>query len=223
MSITSHSDNTIFDYNYSLIANDLTGKNIIYKTQYIFDDDTQIDGDGPQSDWQQTLLCIEKTDDDYIYHIYNSNFFHAYSYAYLSKVTKFYPCMIKFSKIQTDFINISEKSTSDIGNFIKFFNDQICHGFHSGDEFLISELKILYSKIEDLEIILEDKITKEREEREKQEIEYKKSDAYQKSLIEEFAYKEIRDEEYRLKEEERLKRCIEAYGEEKGRLFWQRL
>ena len=217
------SNKSIFDYNYSLIANDLTGKNIIYKTQYIFDDETQTDRDGPESTWQQTLLCIEKTDDDYIYHFYNSNFFQAYSYPSLRQVSKFYPFMIKFSKIKTDFEDISEKSTSHIGNFIQLCNNIISYGLFSKDELLVNEIKMLYPKIDELEVILDEKITKEREEREKQEIEYKKSDAYQKSLIEQFAYEEIKNEEYKQKEEERLKRCIESMGEEKGRLFWERL
>ena len=60
----------------------LTDENIIYSVQFISNEDVQIDRDGPDSNWNITFLCIEKIENDYIFHFNFSDEFHSYSYPY---------------------------------------------------------------------------------------------------------------------------------------------
>ena len=80
--MSQYNSDTILPQNLSTAMINLKDKNIIYFVQYISNEDTQIDGDGPQSWWNITLLCIEKTEDDYIFHFNYSDSIHGYSYPY---------------------------------------------------------------------------------------------------------------------------------------------
>jgi len=212
-----------FTENLAFVQNELKGKNIIQCFQYILDDDTQIDGDGPQSWWSVEFLCIEKTDDDYIFHTFAVNNLHSYSYPYFVRINETKPVSIKLSSLKTQVDNLFNSSTHEISRFIYMWENSYCHALSTKDEVLLKELNSISSKIDDLNEIL----TKQYEEDEKQRQEYLKSPEYQaQQEAEQKArdlYKKEERERYEKKEQERLKICIEAYGEVEGTRFWQRL
>ena len=219
----NYSNDSIFEQNFETALKSLVNKNIIYKTQYIGDEETQIDGDGPESSWQIICLCIEKTDDDYIFHLFQSGYLHSYSYPSLKVVDKFNLFSQKLSQIKEIGISIYNKSANEISNYIRMFNDHYCAGFQSKDEDLIKDLKSLSLQIDDLEIILDDLYKKERIQRDKKYEEYLKSDEYKQYLQIDKEYKEKLAKEYRIKEEARLKLWVDKYGEEKGTHYFNRL
>jgi len=179
----------------------LIDKNIIYSNQFISNDDTQIDSDGPQSYWNITLFCIEKIESDYIFHFNYSDYIRGYSYPYLKVVNNFSTFSKKLSDLKNDFNNIIEKDTKDIGYFLKMWEDNYCCAFHSNDTDLINEMNILGSKIELINETYEQRSTIENEERDKKYQEYKQNS----------------------KDEKELKRCIDMYGEEEGYQFYKKL
>ena len=219
----AYNNDYIFQKNLETVSKSLTDKNIIYSTQYIADEETQIDRDGPDSSWQIVFLSIEKTDDDYIFHLFQSEFLRAYSYPSLKVVNKFNPFAQKLSDIKNRGSSIYDKPTNEINNYIRMFNDHYCAGFQSNDQDLIKDLKSLGLQIEDLEILLDERYKKERIQREKESAKYLKSDEYKQYLQTEKEYKEKLAEENRIKEEARLKLWVEKYGEEKGTQYFNRL
>ena len=222
MAYNSRND-SIFEKNFETVSKSLVDKNIIYKTQYIGDEETQIDGDGPESSWQIIVLCIEKTDDDYIYHLFQSGYLHSYSYPSLKVVDKFNLFSQKLSQIKEIGISIYNKPSNEINNYIRMFNDHYSAGFQSNDQDLIKDLKSLSLQIDDLEIILDDLCKKERIKRDKQYEEYLKSDEYKQYLQIDKEYKDKIAEENRKSEEARLKLWVDKYGEEKGTQYFNRL
>lgn len=207
-----------FPQNLSLVLTNLKDKNIIYSVQYIFDEDVQTDRDGADSTWNINVLCIEKTEDDYIFHFNYSNHIHAYSYPYFKEINKFDMYSKKLSDLKNDFINILTDK-SNMNRFINMWNDEYCYAFRADDTNLLTELKSLSDKMVEIEDIYEKYCELERAKYEKEKEEYEKSDAYKQYLQDEINRKAKRDAEYRQEEEERLRRCIELYGEIDGRKF----
>jgi len=210
------SNNKIYAQNEALALSHLKDKMIIYSVQYISNEDTQIDGDGPTSSWDQSFLCIEKTENDYIFHFFRSDNFHTYSYPYIKAVTKYYPFSQKLSDLQKQFSDILSKSYSDINSFINYWNEDLSFALICNDKDLNHQMKILSSKIDELEIIADEKykIIKEKQDREYEE--YLKSDAYNQYLQDEIERKKKEQEDYEKKEKERLAHLIKMFGEVEG-------
>ena len=212
-----------FTENLAFVQNELKGKNIIQCFQYILDEDTQIDGDGPQSWWSVEFLCVEKTDDDYIFHTFAKNNLHSYSYPYFVRIDKNTSFSIKLSSLKIQVDNLFNKDTYEISRFISMWENSYCHTLSTKDEVLLKELISISSKIDELNEIL----TKQYEEDEKKRQEYLKSPEYQAQqeadMKERELYKKRERERYEKQEQERLKLCIEAHGEVQGKIFWERL
>ena len=221
--MSNYNNDYTFKHNLDLVSKGLEGKNIIFSNQYIADDETQYDRDGPESTWSIHIICIEKTVDDYIYHQFQSDWLHSYSTPSFRAVNKFHSFTRKLSDFKNELNNIFDKSTNAMCKSIEMFNDTYCAGLQSNDELLINELKIISSKIVDLEIIYEEKYDKEQIERDIKYKKYLKSDEYKQYLKDEKEREIKKKEEEDKKEAERLKICIEKYGEVEGTKFWQRL
>jgi len=119
--------------------------------------------------------------------------------------------------------SLFDKPSYEILRFVTAWEESYSNAFKSNDEILLKELISISSKIDELNVIL----TQKREEEDKAHQVYLQSPEY-KAQIEEYQkaddlYRKQEKEKYEKQEQERLQRCIEAYGEEKGRLFWQRL
>jgi len=213
----------IFEKNLETVSKDLIGKDIIYSTQYISNDETQIDGDGPQSSWQIVFLCIEKTNDDYIFHLFESKFLNAYSYPYLTVINEFHPFTQKLSYLKEREMTISEKSTNEINSYIEMFNNHYSYGIQCSDQILVNDLKKISHKINELEIILDERYKKERIEKDKKYEEYIRSEEYKEIIKIQKEYNEKLEEEYRIKEVKRLKLWTDEYGVELGTEYFNRL
>ena len=221
-----NTNNEIFEANLKTVSKSLNienHENIIYSTQYTCDEDIQIDQDGPQSCWQIVVLCIEKTSDDYIFHFFQSDYLRSYSNPYLAIVSKFHPFTQKLSDLKVKGSTISEKSSNEINNYIQMFNNYYCHGFQCSDQVLINDINTLSLQIGDLEEILVEKYKKEHIEKDLKYEKYLKSDEYQEIIKKQREYDEKTKEEYRIKEEKRLKLWIDAHGVEKGTQYFNRL
>jgi len=59
--------------NMKTIKKELIGDKIIYVNQFIFDSETQIDGDGPWSSWNIQIDVLEEIEDDFVSHLFFSN------------------------------------------------------------------------------------------------------------------------------------------------------
>ena len=219
----AYNNDYIFEQNLKTVSKSMIDKNIIYKTQYIADEETQIDGDGPESSWQIIFLCIEKTDDDYIFHLFQSDFLRAYSYPSLKVVSKFNLFSQKLSEIKDKGISIYNKPSVEINNYIRMFNDHYCIGLKCSEPDLTNDLKSLGLQIDDLEIILDARYKKERIQREKKYEEYLQSDEYKQYLKIQKEEKDKLEEQYKQKEAERLKHWVDKYGEELGTQYFNRL
>jgi len=216
-----NSNQSIFEKNQATVFAKLQDKIIIHSKEYISNEDIQIDGDGPQSTWNQTFLCIEKTNDDYIFHFFNSEYFDSYSYPHFNIINKYHHGFKKFSELKNDFSDIFDKSHIHMNHFLNSWYNSYSYGFNTSDKDLNDQMMILHNKCDELEIICEEKFKIDREKRDKEYEEYLKSDEYKQYLAEDFVRNEIKEEEYREKEAERLKRCIAAYGEKDGYRFWK--
>jgi len=108
-----------------------------------------------------------------------------------------------------------------MNHFLNNWYNSYSYGFNTSDKDLNDQMMILHNKCDELEIICEEKFKIDREKRDKEYEEYLKSDEYKQYLAEDFVRNEIKEEEYREKEAERLKRCIAAYGEKDGYRFWK--
>jgi hypothetical protein len=219
---TQHNYDATFKYNILNVMKNLKDKNIIYSIQYIHDEDTQIDQDGPQSDWYISLLCIEKTEDDYIFHFNHSSNIHAYSYPYFVIVDKFTPFSKKLSDLKHDFDTILNTKLN-MNKFITMWENDYYYAFHTGDTDLTSELMNLSVKMIEIEKVYEKKCKIDREIAEKEREKYLQSDEYKKFVQEQEEYKAKQEAEDKQKEDDRLKYCIEKFGEVEGRLWHARL
>jgi hypothetical protein len=173
--------NTTFSLNLSDVMKQLIDKNIIYSVQYISNEETQIDSDGPQSYWNITLLCIEKIENDYIFHFNYSNEMHSYSYPYFKHAIKFTLFSRKLSDLKNDFIKILNKESGiDIYGFIRMWNEDYCYAFNTGDANLLSELMNLSVKMMDIESAHEIKCKEEYEQslQDKAKEDYKQKEEY---------------------------------------------
>lgn len=144
-------NNTVTYHNVSKVMDKLIDKNIIYVVQYISNDDTQVDVDGPQSCYNITILCIEKTENDYIFHFNYSDYIYSYSYPSIICVDKFTASSKKLSDLINEINTIKEKSTYYINNFVKHWENDYCKVFEVSDEKLKSEMIILQSKMDEIE------------------------------------------------------------------------
>jgi hypothetical protein len=212
-----------FQQNLAFVSKALISKNIIFSKQYISDDETQIDGDGPSSSWCIKLICIEKNGNEYIFHCFQSNWLESYSYPHYAVINKWSPFMLVLSNFKNNIDSIFEKSCNDINNVIRSWNDVYCFGFRSNDDSLIKELNNLAPKIEELEILYDKKLEIQCEEQKRLHDEYIQSDEYKENQKKMNQYKIQQEEEYAQKEAERLKYLVDKYGEEQGRRSWQRL
>jgi hypothetical protein len=216
--------NTTFSQNLSNVMKNLKNKNIIYSVQYISNEDTQIDQDGPQSYWNINLLCVEKTEDDYIFHLNYSNETHGYSYPYFKVMNDFKLYSKKLSDLKNDFDIIFNKEYNvDVGHFIKIWNEDYCYALNTDDKDLTSELMSLSVKMMEIESEYEKECYIQMAKHDKEREEYRQSEEYKKFLQDEKERKEKEEADYRQKEEERLKYCIEKYGEVEGRRWHSRL
>lgn len=213
-----------YPQNLSLVLTNLKDSNIIYSKQYISNEETQFDADGLESNWSITILCIEKTEDDYIFHFnYSNDQFHSYSYPYFREVSKFSTWSKKLSDLKNETMLISEKSTSDIGKYLNPWDNDYRMIFESSDEKLKSEMNILSSKVDEIETLYIEKCDIERAQIEKERKEFLQSEEYQQILQEE-KDRDAKQKEHEAKEEEdRLQLCIKLYGEVDGRKFHSRL
>jgi hypothetical protein len=59
--------------NLETIKKDLIGDKIIYFNQFIFDPETQTDGDGPWTTWNIQVDVLEEIEDDFVSHLFSSN------------------------------------------------------------------------------------------------------------------------------------------------------
>jgi hypothetical protein len=59
--------------NLQTIKKDLIGDKIIYSNQFIFDPETQIDGDGPWTTWNIQIDVLEEIEGDFVSHLFSSN------------------------------------------------------------------------------------------------------------------------------------------------------
>jgi hypothetical protein len=219
----NYRDDDTFKNNLETVYKNLIDKNIIYSTQYIHDEDINCDGDGFESYWEIVFLCIEKTENDYIFHIFNSDQIHSYAQPYFKTIYKFNQSSKKLSDIKETVKTISEKSKNEICNFIYMFENHLRRGLKCSDQNLVKYLKSLSILIKDLEIILDKMNNIDQKERDLQYQEYLKSDEYKAFIKERKEYSEKLEKEIRIKEDARLKLLIEKHGEELGRQYFNRL
>jgi hypothetical protein len=222
--MSKHNYDATLPQNLSIAMINLKDKNIIYSVQYLSNEDVQCDGDGYNSYWNITLFSVEKTKDDYIFHFNYSDTIHGYSYPYYKNISKFRLYSKKLSDLKNDFDTIFNKESKiNIGHFISEWNYEYAHAFHSGDSILTSELKNLSVKMIEIEKEYEKQCEIDIEIAKKERKKYLQSEEYMKYLQEEKERKEKEEADYQKKEEERLKLCIEKYGEVLGREFHSRL
>ena len=157
----------------ALIKLNLNQDDIVFSTQYISDDDTQIDADGLHSYWHINLLLIQKTLTDYIFHFIISDRYEAYTYPYYKEINldQFNNFSEKLSDLKKEVITISEHSYVEIDNFILSWDDYYSHAcpttaksqIYSIDETLHTEMHNLSIKINELRDISSKKFLIEKE------------------------------------------------------------
>ena len=136
----------------ALIKLNLNKDDIVFSTQYISDDDTQIDADGPHSYWHINLLLIQKTLTDYIFHFIISDRYESYTYPYYKEINldQFNNFSEKLSDLKKEIITISDHLYADIDNFILTWDDYYSHACSTTDETLHTEMNNLSIKINEL-------------------------------------------------------------------------
>jgi hypothetical protein len=103
------------------------------------------------------------------------------------------------------------------------WNKDYCFALNIDDTNLLAKLKSLSVKMVEIEDLYKKECDIKREKREKEREEYEQSEEYKQYLQEEKDRKAKEETDYRQKEDDRLKRCIEKYGEVEGRRFYGRL
>ena len=156
-----------FPTNLSTAMTNLIDKNIIHSEQYISDEDVNISNDGPESYWHINLLCIEKTDDDYIFHVNSSFQFHSYGFPGFDIVSKFSLYSEKLSDLKNKTNIIYDMSLSYMRDYLYKWRDYL-KIYESDDEKLVSEMKILASKLDDIDILYNEKCISNEEQKEVQ-------------------------------------------------------
>jgi hypothetical protein len=173
--------------------------------------------------WRVEFFSIEKIENDFIFHIFSSAYVRAYSYPYLCNIDNSNHHFITLTNFKIQLKSIFDKSYQDISNFIMRYEESYSHAHNSKDEDLTKEMKEIALNIYDLENLRD----KKRDEQNKAYQEMLLSDEYKakcKVIEEKLAeYNKEKAKKYQEEEQERLKRCIEAYGEKDGYSFWQRL
>jgi hypothetical protein len=142
----------INSYNMDKVINNLKDRDIIYSIQYISNEETEIDADGPTSCYNITILCIEKEKSDYIFHFNFSDYIRSYSYPSIICIDKFTLSSIKLSDLKNQINTISEKSPDYIYKFIQYWENNYSKIFGVSDENLKSEMMILQTKIDDITV-----------------------------------------------------------------------
>jgi len=221
--INVHNYDSTFTENLAFFLNELKGKNIIYSVQYIINEDTEIDRDGPESWWCVEFLSIEKTDEDYIFHTFTSNTLHSYSFPYFVLIKKAKYRSVTLSYLKNQITNLFDKPLDEISSFISIWKQSYSHASKSTDETLLKELITISSTISELKVIQKKKVEKIQQDYQKyiESSEYKKIQKEFQKYQQESRKKE--EKLYEKKEEERLVLCVEQFGEIEGRRFWKRL
>lgn len=217
---------TSFPTNYPPGLNKLDGKTIVHSTQFILDEETQIDGDGPNSTWFQFILYIEKKDDDYVFHLFSSpNMQQDYSYPYFKIISDYNLTSMSMTdfqnKIDSYLGNINEFPTYEISNFISSYNNYTGHA-NLNSEIFRNKMKQLNNNLFTLKRLNNKRIDNERKAFACTYDKYLQSDEYKEILEQRRIIDEKAKEVELQKEEIRLQYLIKEYGEEKGRQFHAR-
>ena len=217
----THYDNTL-KANLASVQSHLNDADIIYSSQSVEDDETQIDGDGPWTTYYIYLSCVEKKDDEFIFHTFMSNMLQGIS-GRIGITTFPSKYSITLTQLTNNLITLNEKSSNYIDNFIQTWNRYHIQSIASKNDDLISKMNIMSDIIQKMEELANTKAIEEHTEHDRKHQEYLNSDMYKLMLEEEKEYQIQRKKEEELKEQERLQRCIEAYGPIEGHNFWRRL
>jgi hypothetical protein len=224
---------TTFPTNYQTVLKKLDGKTIIYSVQFILNEETQIDRDGPESTWDQFFFCVEKEEvevenngeknTDYVLHLFQSaSMLHSYSYPSFYTIANYNHSFSKLSdlkeKTEAYLENIDAFPTREISGFIQLY-DMYTSYCNTHDENFNKQIKALNIRFYMLRKFNNKRIDKERKAFACTYEKYIQSDEY-KNILEQqqIAEKQVKDVE-RQKEEERLQLLINLYGEKQGRLY----
>lgn len=215
--------NTTFTTNYPMVLKKLDGKTIVHSVQFIFDEETQIDGNGLNSTWYQFILCLEKTEDDYVFHLFMSpNMLQDYSYPYFKLIPDYNLSSVSLSdfknKIDSYLGNIDAFTTREISNFICSYDRHTGHA-NLADENFRNQMKQLNINMFALKRLNNKRIDKERKAFACTYEKYLQSDEYKKIQEERMEAREIVAEIEHKKENNRLQHLINLYGEKQGRLY----
>ena len=217
----NHYDNTL-KANFASVQSSLNDADIIYMSQSVENDETQIDGDGPWTTYYIYLSCIEKKDDEFIFHTFMSNMLEGI-YGRIGITTFPSKCSITLTQLTNNLSTLGEKSSNYIDNFIQTWNRYHIQSIDSKNDDLISKMKSLCDSILKMEELASSKAIEEHTEYDKKHQEYLNSEEYKLILEKEKIYQIQCKNEEEQKEQERLQRCIEAYGPIEGPNFWRRL
>lgn len=217
----THYDNTL-KANFASVQSRLNDADIIYFSQSVENDETQIDGDGPWTTYYIYLSCIEKKDDEFIFHTFMSNMLEGI-YGRIGITTFPSRCSITLTQLTNNLSTLGEKSSNYIDSFVQTWNRYHIQSIASKNDDLISKMKNLCDSILKMGDLSNSKAIEEHAEYDRKHQEYLNSDEYKLILEKEKEYRIRRKNEEEQKEQERLQRCIEAYGPIEGLKFWQRL
>jgi len=216
-----HYENTL-NANFASIQSSLNNANIIYFSQSIENDETQIDGDGPWTTYDIYLSCIEKNGDEFIFHTFMSDTLQGIRGSFC--ITKFQSkYSITLTQLTNNLSTLDKKSCNYIDDFIEGWNRYYSQSYASKNEDLISKMNSMNDTILKMDELSKRTAIEEKTEYESKYKEYINSDKYKLMLKEEEEYKIRQKNEEKQKEQERLERCIEAYGPIEGYNFWKRL
>jgi hypothetical protein len=202
--------NSTFTENIYLVKNVLKNSNIIYSMQYIADEEIQYGKDGSESSWVTEFLSIEKTEDDYNFHIFRSKFMTSYSLPYFGLIDNNRYCVSKLSDLINKFDSIADKSTREMRQFINLWEEFYYSAIKSKDNILIKQMEEFSPKINKL---IEIEIEKSTVEVEKI---YKAKQIYYKEIIN---LKDDTKNEDEKNEDIRLNNLIKLYGVDQGIKF----
>jgi len=227
---------TTFPTNYQTVLKKLDGKTIIYSVQFIRNEETQTDRDGPESTWDQFFFCVEKEQEkeqkkeqekeqetDYVLHLFQSaHMLHSYSYPSFELIANYNHSFSKLSdlkeKIEAYLKNIDASTTREISNFIQMY-DMYTAYCNTPDENFNEQIKALNIRSYRLRRLNNKRIDKERKEFACTYEKYIQSDEYLEILEKQRLAEEKVKEVERQKEEERLQLLINLHGEKQGRLY----
>jgi hypothetical protein len=214
---------TSFPINQQTVMKKLVGKNIVYSVQFILDDETHIDINGPQSSWHQFFFCLEKTDDDYVFHLFGtSQLEHSYSYPYYRIIPDYNHSFSNLSdfkkKIDSYLRNIDAFPTREIADFIWNYNRHTDHAILNDDNFK-NQMSELGMNVFKLQRFNNRRIDKERKAFACAYEKYVHSDEYKKIIEERTIASDKLIEIEQKKEADRLHHLINLYGEKQGRLY----